>query len=211
MKFRKGTRMYSSVGENIGELKRVVLDPLNNQISHLVIEKGILVKEDKVIPIGLVEDQSGDRIGLKVTAEELEEFPHFSETHFVLSTNLPDSEEDLRTYQYVSSYHWWNGGGLGYATPRLQHQRLGNIPEDAVALKEGARVMTPKGEKVGYLSSIIADSRDNAITHVVVSDGGINPTRKLVPIFWVDKFTDNEVDLLIREKYYKNLPQYNVA
>lgn len=209
--YKKGTQMYSSVGEHIGELKRVVLDPVSRKVSHLVVEKGILVKEDKVVPIGLVSDQEGNRIALELTAEELEDFPQFSQTHFVLSKNWDKSVEDLKTYRYISSYHWWNAGGLGYATPRLMHKQLGNIPDNAVALKEGANVVTPNGEKVGFLSSIIADSQSHAITHVVVSNGGLNPVRKLVPIFWVDKFTGDKVDLLIQEKYYQNLPKYTVA
>ena len=201
-------KMYSSVGENIGELKRVVLDPQTSQVSHLVIEKGVLIKENKVVPVDLVQDEAKDRVSLKVTAEELEDFPHFSQTHFVLSQEW-NERQDLEAYHYATSYHWWSSaGGLGYTAPRLQHKRLGNIPDDAVALKEGARVITPNGENVGFLNSVITDSENHEITHVVVSGGGFSPEKKLVPIFWVEKIADNEIDLLIREKYFNNLPEY---
>ena len=207
MKFINGTKIYSSVGEHVGELKRVVLDSQSHEISHLVIEKGIFIKEDKVIPIGLIDAQEDDRIGLKVAAEELNDFPAFSGTKFKL---FKDKDDDgLRTYNYVSNYHWWSSGkALGYAAPRLVNQRLGNIPENSIALKEGAIVMAPNGEKLGYLERIISDPKSHEISHVVVSDGGINPTKRLAPIFWVSEISAKEIDLVVRQKHFEKLPEY---
>ena len=207
MKFIKGSKIFSSVGEKVGELKRVVLDPKTHQISHLVIEKGIIMKEDKVIPIGLIDAQDNDRIGLKVTAEELNDFPAFTETKFKLFKE--QSEDGLRAYNYVSNYHWWSSGkALGYAAPRLVNHRLGNIPDDSIALKEGAVVMAPNGEKLGYLERVISDPDSHEISHIVVSDGGMNPTKRLAPIFWVDEISAKKIDLVVRQKHFEKLPEY---
>ena len=211
MKFKKGADIYSSVGERIGQLQRVVLDQETNRISHLVIEKGILVKEDKVIPIGLVQDQEEGRIGLSITAEELKEFPAFTETQFVLSTTRTDDTIPAG-YRAVSSYHWMRSGNLlGYATPKLAHRRLGNIPEGAVALKEGAEVMSANGEKIGYLQNVISNAENNEITHFVVSGGLLSQQKRLVPIFWVDEISSRQIDLKMKTKYFENLPLYKVA
>lgn len=207
MKFINGAKIYSSVGERVGELKRVVLDSKTHEISHLVIEKGILMKEDKVIPIGLIDAQDDDRIGLKVTAEELNDFPAFTETKFKLFKDK--TEDGLKAYNYVSNYHWWSSGkALGYAAPRLVNKRLGNIPENSIALKEGAIVMAPNGEKLGYLERIISDTDSHEITHIVVSDGAIKPIKRLAPIFWVDDISAKEVDLVVRQKHFDKLPEY---
>jgi sporulation protein YlmC with PRC-barrel domain len=76
MQFKKGAEVFSSDGEKIGTLNRVVIDPRTREVSNLVVEKGFLFKTDKVVPITLVDLDMEDRIVLKPTNQDILEELH---------------------------------------------------------------------------------------------------------------------------------------
>ena len=51
MQLKKGASVESSAGEKIGTLDRVVLDPETKEVTHIIVEKGWLFTENKVIQI----------------------------------------------------------------------------------------------------------------------------------------------------------------
>ena len=58
MEFKEGAVVFSSDDKKVGHIRRVVIDPKTEEVTHLVIEKGFLFVEDRVIPIEEVQAQS---------------------------------------------------------------------------------------------------------------------------------------------------------
>lgn len=48
---KKGSKVYSDEGEHIGNIERIFVDSNSGQATHLVVSKGLLLKERKQIPV----------------------------------------------------------------------------------------------------------------------------------------------------------------
>jgi sporulation protein YlmC with PRC-barrel domain len=50
MRIKEGDRVETYNGEKVGTVSRVVIDPRNKEITNIVVGKGFLFKEDRVLP-----------------------------------------------------------------------------------------------------------------------------------------------------------------
>jgi uncharacterized protein YrrD len=66
MEFKKGVNVISNDGAKIGILDRVITDPKNDSVTHLVISSGFFVKKRKMIPVYWLGDVVEDRLHLSV-------------------------------------------------------------------------------------------------------------------------------------------------
>ncbi len=83
MQIKDGASVYGADGQEVGKVDRVVMDPRTNEITHLVVRKGWLFSEDRVVPIDLVEPASDERVLLRHDVQNLDDLPLFEETHYV--------------------------------------------------------------------------------------------------------------------------------
>lgn len=226
MEFKEGTHVFTSDGEDIGSIDRVVLDPRSNEVRGIVVRQGWLFTEDKVVPIELVDTAVEDRVTLRRSEANLQDLPEFEETYYV-----PLNEEDfaspdgltgtpvsyaspLYTYPPVGTAWWGYGAYLGYPpvdaglAPDYAERVKQNIPEGTVAVKEGARVLSRQGEHVGDVERIYADPDTNQVTHIVVSQGLLFKSRKLVPTNWIQQANEEEVMLTVNTSVVDHLPDY---
>lgn len=71
---KEGAKVLTSEGEYVGKVERLVANAPTDQATHLIISKGLLTEEKKLIPINWVQQMGEDEIHLsvkKVTVEEL--------------------------------------------------------------------------------------------------------------------------------------------
>src|SRR5215212_7558767 len=83
MNFKHGTHVYTSDGRDAGTVDRVVVDPSTEEVRELIVRKGWLFNEDKVVPTYLVANATEDRVTLVDTEEELDSLPPFEERYYV--------------------------------------------------------------------------------------------------------------------------------
>jgi uncharacterized protein YrrD len=81
MQFKDGADVYSASSDESGDINRVVLDPKTKEVTHIVVRKGLLFKQDKVVPIDLIAFTTEDQIVLREDAGDLERLPDFEEEH----------------------------------------------------------------------------------------------------------------------------------
>lgn len=80
LNLRVGMKVYSTDGEN-GNLIHVVLNPGTQEITEIVVEKGMrLMKQTYVLPITLVEGVSNTAILLTIHSSEFTNYPEYRET-----------------------------------------------------------------------------------------------------------------------------------
>jgi uncharacterized protein YrrD len=219
MQFKEGTRVYTVDGRDAGTVDRVVLDPRTNKVSGIVVRKGWLFVEDKVVPIEMVDIASEDRVTLRETRHDLQELPEFKETYYV-----PAYEEDykgvasphssyaspLYTYPPVGVGWWGVGTYLDYPVvePEYVVRTDENIPPDTVALREGARVLSLDGEHVGDVQELFFDGDSKRVTHLLISKGILFKEHKLIPANWVELTGEDEVSLNVSTRVIEDLPEY---
>ena len=227
MQFKQNTTVYTATGDNVGQIDRVVLEPKTREVSYLIVRKGFLFTEDKVLPIQFVRDATEERVTLESEAGNLDALPAFEETQY-----LPADWEELEgadvntdhvrsgnsfaatsSPALVPSVFWYPSIGMepwGYrnwAGPSYVAKTETNIPDDTVALKKGATVKTRDDENVGAVDEIVT-GQDKRATHFVISQGLIFKTHKAIPVQWISEVTEDEVKLGVHSDLLERLPEY---
>ena len=208
----KDAEIFSSVGEKIGTLDRVVLDPKTKEVSYIIAKKGILFSTSKVIPFSYVETD-GDRITLNKNAAELEDLPDFTESSYISMDRTTASEKNAETVYFYPPQHiaWWTTGDrVSYPKPRYVLKTETTIPEETVALEEGASVFGNDGEEIGRVERIIVEESDMRASHLVISQGLLTKEYKLVPTLWITDVTEDKVYLSIDSDLFERLPEHEL-
>ena len=206
----KGAEVFSSVGEKIGLLDRVVLDPETKKVSHITVTQGFLLSTSKVIPISYV-NLDGERIILTKNAMELADLPDFEESMYVSLGRTGQPEEDVETIYWYPPHHsfWWTTGSrFGYPKPKFVKPEK-TIPEGTVPLEEGAKVISEDGKHIGNAERVIVETSDKLATHIIVSEGLILKERKSIPTLWITEVEDDKIKLSIGSNFLSNYPITN--
>jgi uncharacterized protein YrrD len=219
IELKEGMRVVTPGGEEVGKVNRFVLDPATNEVTHVVIQKGWLLPEDKVVPFQMVSSGTENKLVLNEEIGDFDQLPPFEETHFVRATDEDPNDPvptDDPAYQYTPAFYWYPshsnigypGLGLGhYAWPTTETKR--NIPDDTIPLKEGADVISSDGEHVGDVERLIVEPESNKATHFVISQGMLFKDRKLVPAHWVKSVEEDKVYLVVSSRLLERLPAFD--
>lgn len=214
MRFLKGSEVFTATGEKIGSISRVVIDAKTRDVTDLVVERGALLsKDEKVIPVGLVDLENEDRIMLRETNQNVDDFLDYETTHYVPVENAG------APYENVEANYWYPPVNFQLQVPRVGlvsdvvpdqvAQTETSIPEGRVAISEGAQVLSADDQHIGNVEQVIADSESNRVTHFVVGKGFLLKEHKLVPAFWVTNMDGDKIRLSVAAPLFDRLPDYN--
>jgi uncharacterized protein YrrD len=215
MELKEGAGVFTSSGEQVGKINRFVLDPATNEVTHIVIQKGWLLPEDKVVPIRMVNSASEERVVLSRDVGDFDQLPPFEERHFVRAASEDIPQGEHATYENLPAYYWYPPAGyIGYPAYGLEYypwppvETRRNIPEETVPLKEGSNVMSADEKHVGDVERLLVESDSNRATHFVITRGVFLKERKLVPAQWVRSIEENKVHLIVSSQLLERLPPY---
>jgi len=190
-----------------GKLKYVVIDPDDGEVTHLIVERGMLLKRDIVVPAGWVERSSEDEIVLNATVADLNALPKYREVDFAEpdpSYRPLSGHRVQETRVWVSPYVAVDGGKPWL----LHHVRLG-IQDDEVLLRRGLPVQTSDGRHAGVLDHLVVEPKDMRVTYLVVRRGWLwNRQARIVPLERVAAATDYGVRLDMSAEELDRAPLY---
>ncbi|MGE0489480.1 MAG: PRC-barrel domain-containing protein [Vulcanimicrobiota bacterium] len=78
-----GSNVYTRNGEKIGRLRFMVVNPDTASVSHLVLEKGMMLASDALAPVNSVGRVLHRGIFLNLSAEDVAELPEFAEGRYL--------------------------------------------------------------------------------------------------------------------------------
>jgi uncharacterized protein YrrD len=231
LELREGAGVFTPGDEQVGRVSGFVLDPATNAVTHIVVQKGWLLPEDKIIPFDMVTSATEDRVALNRNIENVDDFPAFEQTHYITPrdadgslANTSPSEERRRAeivreeasegmsaaLSYAPAYYWYPPQGyIGYRAGGLPPmETIRNIPEGTVPLKEGTDILSSDGEHVGDVERLLVEPDSNQVSHVLISQGVFFKDRKLIPMHWVTSVTEENVHLSVTSEFLKQLPSY---
>jgi uncharacterized protein YrrD len=84
MEFMKNAPVFTAKHELVGHVARVVVDSQTKEVTHIVIRKGFIFAENKVLPISLIAS-GGEQIMLCENAGDLHAFPRSEERDSISS------------------------------------------------------------------------------------------------------------------------------
>jgi uncharacterized protein YrrD len=217
MELREGVGVFTPEGKQVGKISRFVLDPATNEVTHVVVQKGWLSPEEKVVPMQMVGLATDEKVLLTKSADDFNKLPSFEEKHFVATDDDVERGEH-EPYTVFPGYYPYPPQGYGayggypamaldpYLWPPVETTR--NIPAQEVPLKEGAKVFSSEGNHVGNVERLLIATDSNRATHFVVTQGLLLKERKIIPVQWLKSVSEDEVHLLVSAQLLKRLPPY---
>jgi sporulation protein YlmC with PRC-barrel domain len=199
MEFRTGASVVTADGNKVGDVERVVLDPDTQQVTHIVIRKGLLFAEERVVPVNLIASTDDGQLRLREEVEDIKTLPVF-EGEKLVPTGVrrgfqPGNTPGLPGHVVV--------GGREYIAEVKR-----NIPEDQVPLKKGAKVVAADGKHVGNVDELLVDPDTDRVTEFIISKGLLLKERKRIPREWVERILEGQVDLSVESEVIKDLPPF---
>jgi sporulation protein YlmC with PRC-barrel domain len=147
-----------------GELSRVVVDPIKQAVTHLVVEPHHRHALGRLVPVAMVDAADG-AVRLRCTLALFHTLQYAEETEF-----LPPDDPSL-PIGYL-------GGAMGYpgmiawphyapARTMVSHER---VPLGEMEIRRGEHVHAADGA-IGKVQGLVVDPADQHVTHVLLQEG----------------------------------------
>jgi uncharacterized protein YrrD len=188
-----------------GRLTKVVIDVYTERITDVVVEKGLLLSTDRVIPIAKVEHADEDGVQLSLSADELAAYPEYREVEYT------EPSAGARAGKYDRGDVRCYNGTYSQAcetpvVPSVRHTVHPGLDSDRGFVGRGTRVLNPEGE-VATVDHVLVDPESGEITHLVLRRG-LFPKYPILSIKDVDEFGDDVVTVNLSEEQIEALPHY---
>jgi sporulation protein YlmC with PRC-barrel domain len=201
-----------------GALTRVVVDPVQQVLTYLVVEPKHRPRVGRLVPTDLVES-SGSEIRLHCDLAHFEELDAAEETEFIAggSNSWGYHESELYTLPYFGLGGMGLGmGAAGVAGIGLTGLTGGETEPDAVTydkvplgdveVRRGQHVITTDGP-VGRVQGLVIDQSDYHVTHLLLDEGHLWGEKEVaIPISAVTAIDDDGVHLNLGKGQIRDLP-----
>jgi sporulation protein YlmC with PRC-barrel domain len=210
MQIHPGKMVYTMDGEKLGKVEKIVISPVSRSIESLIIQRGLLFSEERVVPIRLVDESSDGKITLKLKSPALQTLPRYRDTHYIDSLASDRGDPGSATLYYLHPLDSEPEGDLlpNYPSPPIVERSIENIPPGSYVLEEGSEIYDRSGKQVGHVEQILTDPVSHSVTHFVISRGLVFETEKLIPAQWIDSVADGQVNLGVEKELIQRLPEY---
>lgn len=150
-----------------GELSRVIVDPIGQTLTHLVVSTERRTATPCLVPIDLVEE-AGETIQLACTPAEFDALERAVEVEYV-PTRAPFLGYEPGEAILLAYYGLRDLGAtpIGGERQRVVYDR---VPIGEVDIRRGEHVKTADGGD-GRIKGLVVDPRDRRVTHVLLEEG----------------------------------------
>jgi sporulation protein YlmC with PRC-barrel domain len=209
-KFTIGAKASCSDG-SCGEVRRLIIDPATDTVTHLVIQPGHRREAGRLVPVHLVDTAAGE-VRLRCTLAQFDQLDPAEESEMVAGP-LPDNGDFVGgSLEYGTSDTTYApvGGaaqliGVG---PMPKHPRT--IVEDVIPMGEtevgpGDHVLAVDGQ-IGRVHGFLVNPGDGGVTHVLLQEGRLWGRKEIaIPISAVTR-VDPEIQLNLTKEQVGDLP-----
>lgn len=196
-----------------GEMTRVVVDPVAQTVTHLVVEPKGRAGLARLVPLGLVDTSAGD-VRLQCTLADFEHLDAAEETQFVPGSGgyAAYGPQQVSTWPYYGLTPGAELPGevdLGVAgfSPTITYDR---IPLGEVEVRRGDPVEATDGH-IGHIQGLVVDPGDHHVTHVLLQEGHLWGRKDVaIPIKAVSRVGDT-IRLNLSKHEVQDLPPVDFA
>jgi hypothetical protein len=186
----------------------VLVNPVIDQVTHLVVRMDASPNIEYIIPMDCVVETIAETIRLRCSKAELEKMEPFIKTTFI-QEKVPD--------RYAASGGGMTGMGsfyyMPYVTPEItvyETRRDQQIPLGELAIRRGTRIEATDGY-VGHVDEFVINPENNHITHLVMREGHLWGKKDvMIPILATGKTRDDTVFLKLDKHEIEALPTFPV-
>jgi sporulation protein YlmC with PRC-barrel domain len=209
--FAIGAKASCSDG-SCGEVRRLVIDPATDTVTHLVIQPGHRRQDGRLVAVDLVETTAGE-IRLRCTRAEFGKLDPAVEDDVLEGFDSGGLLGDALVHEGGEAYAPVGPGDRIDVGPQPVHTRV--IIQDVVPLGEaqvrpGDHVHAADGE-IGRVRGFLVDPGDHRVTHVLLQEGHLWGRKEVaIPIRAVTGVEDG-IRLNITRQQVENLPPADVG
>jgi sporulation protein YlmC with PRC-barrel domain len=195
-----------------GEVSRVVVDPVAEAITHLVVEPKHRQGLGKLVPLDLV-DATPDEVRIRCTTAEFEQLDSAEETQFLPGSS---SYAGYGPGQALAWPYYGLGGGIGVGAGL--GLGVGNAPQAVicetlplgeVSVRRGEQVHASDGD-IGKVQGLVINTHNHHVTHVLLQEGHLWGRKEVaIPIGAVTG-VDDGIRLNITKQEVQDLPSVDV-
>jgi sporulation protein YlmC with PRC-barrel domain len=198
-----------------GQVTRVVVDPVAQTVTHLVVEPKHRQGLGRLVPLDLVSGTATE-VRLSCTQEEFQRLDSAEETQFIPGTA---GYAEYGPGQ-VLAWPYYGLGAVG-PTPALQTPGVSQtitfdtIPAGELAVRRGDHVHATDGA-IGHVHGLVIDPGSHHVTHVLLAEGHLwghkdvaIPVSAVVPASAADRAADG-IQLSITKDQVKDLPAVDI-
>lgn len=197
-----------------GHLRRVLVDPVTDDITHLIVQPGHVRGHDRMVPVDMVVS-TADRIHLRGDKADFDRLDELEETLYIPGDGSAAQGPD--GVLYWPFYGLGTGAlttGMGELDEGTNRDALGEpphfttedrVPEGEVELRRGDQVHATDGA-IGHVHGFVVDPQGHHITHVLLEAGHLWGRRDVtIPISAVADVRDG-VRLKLTRDQVRDLP-----
>jgi len=191
--FTIGARASCTDG-HCGEVRRLIIDPATDAVTHLVIQPGHRQEAGRLVPVQLAEVTDGE-IRLRCTLAQFGKLDHAAVRRQVTGAAPPQVPQMM---------------GHGITGPTAEGWRQKTVVEDVIPVGEGEvgpgdRVHAVDGE-IGRVQGFLVSPGHDQVTHVLLQEGHLWGRKKVaIPISAVTGVEDG-IRLSLTREQVGNLP-----
>ncbi len=192
-----------------GHVSRVVVDPLAQAVTHLVVEPAHRQGLGRLVPLDLV-DATGGQVRLRCSQAEFEQLGSAEETEFVPGTR---GYAEYGPMQVLSWPYYGLGGAAGVpgeSVPSInQTVTYDAVPLGEVAIHRGDPVHATDGT-IGQVQGLVMDRASRHVSHVLLQEGHLWGKKEVaIPIAAVAD-VDAGIRLQISKQEVQDLPPVDI-
>jgi hypothetical protein len=178
-----------------GRSQAILLNPITDQITHIIVREPGLLGVERMVPVELVLDSTSDSIRLRSSKAALADLPPFVTTNYLPTSAgyRPGYEGGVMLWPYVSM------------APAIGVDQE-NTPAGELAIHRGSHVHATDGH-IGSVEQFVVNPASDNITHVVLQSGPLwNHQNTTIPISCIDHIEDDNVYLTLSKDQIAALP-----
>jgi hypothetical protein len=203
-----------------GEVSRVVVDPVANALTHIVVRPKHgharhTPAVSRLVPLEMVDATTTDEIHLRCTLQEFDKLQAAEETQFLPGT-AGYAGFDAR---YVSLFPFYSLDAPGYGgAAAIEADMAGNVsqpvildmvPMGEVSVRRGDHVHATDGE-IGQVQGLVIDPGSHHVTHVLLQEGHLFGRKEVaLPIGAVTGTADG-IQLKLSKREVEDLPEMDI-
>jgi sporulation protein YlmC with PRC-barrel domain len=197
-----------SDGDNrhpIGHSVFVLINPITDQVAHLVVEAENSPNTEYIVPIDMVAETSAETVRLKCTVAELEKMPVFIKNEFIKDKVLNYAGYGGGITRKDSCYY------MPYVTSEVRvpvYAVRQQIPPGELAVHRGTHVEATDGH-VGKVDEFVVNPENSHITHLVMREGHLWGKKDvIIPISAIGETRENTLFLNLNKQQVESLPAF---
>lgn len=214
-----GAAIVGRDGRRLGTLKRVVVERGTHQVTHIVIDPGLVESgnllapggwerpRERVVPLALVTVAGKHQIAVACDEAELRQQPLFEHETYVPDETPAGGGSRFRAGDLVSYIASAAGVGAAPYEPPMSIQF--NEPPDSSAIAEGTPVwrLEPH-EEIGEVDHVLLDGDTHRVMAIVLRRKGLHRQHVVLPIGAVTSIEDGVVHAALDDAALGALARY---